>query len=139
MGRVVEDEALWDEALALVCDRRRRQGAHGGGIDGDGAGLGGRVHLLAGDVSVEAIPTSLGQHVPRMELEGLKVLAVRHDDGALFCGMGAFNGSRGACSRLGRRGAAQRGWMRRWDETEGPWGTLPVPVPLLDTYTARLV
>lgn len=47
MGRVVEDEALWDEALALVCDRRRRQGAHGGGIDGDGAGLGGRVHLLA--------------------------------------------------------------------------------------------
>ena len=59
------------------------EGAHGGGIDGDGARVGGGIRLLAARLSVEAIPTSLGDHIPRMELEGLKVLAVRHDGGEI--------------------------------------------------------
>lgn len=32
-----------------------------------------------------------------------------------------------------------KGGVRRWDEIEGPWGSLSTPVPLWDTYMAALV
>ena len=84
--------APWAESLKKKLCRRGissgiagsgEEGAHGGGIDGDGAGVGGGIRLLAARLSVEAIPTSFGDHIPRMELEGLKlglVLGIGHCD-----------------------------------------------------------
>jgi hypothetical protein len=138
MGRVVEDEALSGEVLAPVRDRARRQGAYGGGIDGDSAGLGGRIHLLAMGGQLKLFPRAWSNTYPAWSWSVSKFL-LSDMAAVLSFAFWVLSMEAGEFARgLGDEGE-HKGGLRRWDEMEGPLGSLPVPVSLRDTYMATLV